>query len=198
MGCRLIRDIATDIDPTAWVMMEIQPGKWDYRHLDHSLSLYQKYNIEILACVGRMYYADRNASKQRRSYSLPGFPQWAYDASTPIKQVKYNWPRKAGSIQVPPIDMWRAYADHLTAHAKGRIKYYEVFNEPNGYLPAEVYFPYLKTFYEEAKKNDPSCKIMFCVTSDFGATGDQFTTDMMKQGAGKYMDICRPAAVLST
>lgn len=189
MGCRLVRDLETPIDPTAWSLMELKPGEWDYRHLDHSLDLYQKYNIEILACVGRAYCLERDRVKQRSGFSYPGFPQWVRDASIPVKIAKYNWQRVAGTVYVPPLDMWRAYADHLTAHAKGRIKYYEVFNEPNGYLPAEVYFPYLKTFYEEAKKNDPSCKIMFCVTSDFGATGDQFTTDMMKQGAGKYMDI---------
>ena len=190
MGCRLIRDIATDVDPTVWSMMEVKPGEWDFRHLDHSLNLYKKYNLELLACVGRMYCRDRNMSKHRKSYQLPGFPQWVYDASTPVKIAKYNWPSTAGHVDVPPLEMWREYVKHLTAHAKGRIKFYEIFNEPNGYLPAEIYFQYLKAFYEEAKKNDPDCRIVgLCVTTDLGAVGDQFITDMMKSGAGKYMDI---------
>ena len=132
-----------------------------------------------------------NLSKHAKTWQSYGFPKWVRDASTPIKkQAKYNWSQVAGHVAVPPLDKWKRYAGKLTAYAKGRIKYYEIFNEPNGYLPAETYLPYLKAFYEEAKKNDPSCKIIgLCVTSDFGVVGDQFTTDMMKFGAGKYMDI---------
>ncbi len=189
MGCRIIRDIETAVDPTAWSLLEAEPGKWDYRHLDYSLDLYQKYNIELFACVGRMYCRERNVSKQRRSYSYPGFPQWIYDVSIPVKTAKYNWASTAGSVYVPPLDKWRIYANRLTSRAKGRIKFYEIFNEPNGYLPAEVYYPYLKTFYEEAKRNDPACKIIgLCATSDLGAKGNQFIVEAMKLGAGKYMD----------
>ena len=188
-GCRLLREWCGGIGSTVWAQMEEEEGRWDFTHCDYVLDLYKKYNIEPLACVGGMACLQRYASAHTQSWNPFTFPKWVRDTSTPVKLVKYNWPQIKHS-DVPPLDKWKRYVSKLTAHAKGRIKYYEVFNEPNGYLPAEIYFPYLKAFYEEAKKSDPSCKVVgLCVTSDFGTVGDQFTTDMMKLGAGKYMDI---------
>ena len=187
-GCRLLRDFDFGHASTGWALMEEKEGEWDFTHCDYVLDLYKKYNIEPLACVGGEGCLQHKSTHQNwRSLT---FPKWIRDASTPVKPAKYNWSWVGGNSAVPPLDKWKRYVSKLTAHAKGRIKYYEVLNEPNGYLPAEIYFPYLKAFYEEAKKSDPSCKIIgLCVTSDFGTVGDQFTTDMMKLGAGKYMDI---------
>ena len=191
-GIRMLREHDGGIESTAWAQMEEKEGEWDFRHLDRTLDLYKKYNLEPLAVVGRAHCIQHNLSKHQKSWMSYGFPKWIRDASTPVKHAKYNWTSSlvVGHTAVPPLEKWKIYADKLTAHAKGRIRYYEIFNEPNGFLSAETYFPYLKAFYEEAKKNDPDCRIAgICVTSDFGAIGDQFTTDLMKCGAGKYMDI---------
>lgn len=194
-GFRILREHDGGIESTAWAQMEEEEGKWDFRHLDYTLDLYKKYNIEPLSCVGRAHCMRPYMTKHQQSYIPWGVPRWIRDASIPVKLAEYNWsqvknrpPSKYPAV--PPLDKWKAYAGKLTAHAKGRIRYYEIFNEPNGYMSAESYFPYLKAFYEEAKKSDPECRIVgICVTSDFGVTGDQFTTDLMKSGAGKYIDI---------
>ena len=130
MGCRMFRELGNGIESTSWALMEPEEGKWDFSYLDYRLRLFEKYKIEPVPCVGAAYCYGHP------SWQPVGFPKWIREASIPAKRVKYNWPQ-AKHTAVPPLDKWRAYASKLTAHAKGRIRYYEIFNEPNGYLPPE-------------------------------------------------------------
>jgi len=187
MGCRMMREHDGGIESTRWAFAEPQPGAWDFRCMDFVLHYYEKYGIEPLACVGRGFFIVR---KPWPGWLSKGFPDWVVALSPPAKQAAYNWPNTKGDVFLPPMDHWREYVRRVSQHAKGRIHYYEALNEPNGYISAEEYTPYLKTLYEEVKKNDPAAKVLgLCVTSDFGAVGDRFVTDAIKAGAGGSMDI---------
>jgi len=58
---------------------------------------------------------------------LAGVPAWA---STHPEKWEYLGP---GSLY-PPTDVadWQEYCKQTAQHFKGRVKYYEVWNEPNG------------------------------------------------------------------
>ena len=188
MGCRMIREHDGGFESTAWSVLEPSRGKWDFFHMDYTLNLFRKYGIEPLNCVGRINFLRPN--EQEKQWRIKGWPDWLEPLCHPAEHKPYNWDDVRGRVFLPPLELWREYVRRIVAHAKGRIRYYEVFNEANGGMGAEDYFPYLKALYEEVKKNDPAAKVLgLCVTSDFGVSGDRFTLDVMKSGGGQYMDI---------
>jgi hypothetical protein len=84
------------------------------------------------------------------------------------------------------------YAKTLAARYKGRVKQWEVWNEPNivpFWTPAAnppIYTEILKQTYTEVKKIDPSIKVVGMVTSLVDLV---FIEECLKNGAGPYMDV---------
>ncbi len=85
------------------------------------------------------------------------------------------------------------YVDWITKKFKGKVKYYEFWNEPNGipnfnYLGAspEQYAAMLKKVYPVVKKNDPDAIV---VGMSIAIAGVEFTRAALKAGAGDYMDM---------
>ena len=188
MGCRLIRNHDGGIEPTSWAFMEPEQGKWDYSNLDFQLDLFKKHGFELVEVVDRVN--SWRLTKKQRWWHPPRRAEWLDALSHEAEFKDYNWRNVKGTVWLPPLELWRNYVRNMVTRVRGRIRFYEIFNEPNGLMSAEDYFPYLKSFYEEVKKIDPGSRVIgLCVTSDFGTTGDRFVTDVMKQGGGKYMDI---------
>lgn len=188
MGCRMIREHDGGYESTAWSILEPQKGKWNFAHMDYTLNLFRKYGFEPLSCIGRINFLRPN--EQEKRWRSKGWPDWLEPLCHPVTHKSYNWNGVRGRVFLPPIELWREYVRKIATHAKGRIRYYEVFNEANGVMSAEDYFPFQKALYEEVKKVDPSAKVLgLCVTSDFGVSGDRFTLDVMKLGGGRCMDI---------
>ncbi len=94
---------------------------------------------------------------------------------------------------VPPLQRmkeWGEYVQRFVSQYKGRIRYYEIWNEPDGMWTsednaAEHYLALLKTAWISAKKTDPQCRIL-----GLSLAGN---LDWLKKvcggGAAKYMDI---------
>jgi hypothetical protein len=60
------------------------------------------------------------------------------------------------------LEAWSEYVYRIVKHAKGRIKYWEIWNEPpNGTrnAPASDYAKVVVATYKAAKRADPDCKI---------------------------------------
>ena len=60
------------------------------------------------------------------------------------------------------LEGWSRYVYEIVKHTKGRIKYWEIWNEPpNGTknAPASDYAKVVVAAYDAAKKADPTCKI---------------------------------------
>lgn len=128
-----------------WFLREPEKGKYDWAYFDERLALAEKYKMNFLLTV-------------------LGTPLWA-STSDNTKMTCCG----AYFYQFYPPKNWQDWADFLGAvvsRYKGRIKWYELANEP-GYSSAfwtcgspEAYGMLLKTGYEAAKKADPSCVIL--------------------------------------
>lgn len=99
----------------------------------------------------------------------------------------------------PPKNIadWKDYCREYMTRFKGRIRYYEVWNEPNtgsekdlndGFFRGSVddYVALLKAAYEVSREVDPEIRIVgLSGTGDFLA----WTEAVLERGGGKYMDI---------
>ena len=91
---------------------------------------------------------------------------------------------------LPPEKAWSDFVYNLVRYCKGRVRYYEIVNEPNLYMTPEDYTRYLKLAYEAAKKADPACRIVgICSTGDLGGRLGDFIEACGKRGAFRSLDI---------
>ena len=76
---------------------------------------------------------------------------------------KWNTKDKPGTLPVNNLPAWSKYVSEAVKHAKGRIKYWEVWNEPpNGTGRDQTAADYAKIViaaYDAAKAADPECSI---------------------------------------
>jgi hypothetical protein len=91
----------------------------------------------------------------------------------------------------PPKNMqdWRDYCREYMTRFRGRIRYFEVWNEPNaGFFKGttEEYVALLKAAYEVSREVGPEVRIV-----GGSGTGDflRWTEDILSHGAGPYMDV---------
>lgn len=81
---------------------------------------------------------------------LLGTPEWN-KADTP------------GSLPVKNLDGWANYVSHLVSHLKGRVAFYEVWNEPPNFTgkdqTPEDYAKIVVAAYKAAKAADPDCQV---------------------------------------
>lgn len=124
-----------------------------------------------------------------------GWPHWRPDPPVaPYAQREVEERMFGGRkdrMAWPTIEAWKRYVGGVVGHYKGRIKYWEVYNEPNLSMYAEEYYPYLKAAYEAAKEADPDCKIIgLCATSDFQGRPDSYSRQVFKLGGTNYFDLC--------
>ncbi len=117
------------------------------------------------------------------------------------------WSRAAGDeigAYAPPDD-YTDFGDFVSAvvsRYKGRIKYYQIWNEPNIYpewgeqpVDPEAYTELLKIGYTRAKEADPDCVIISGALASTIELGPRNLNDfiflqrMYDAGAGDYFDI---------
>lgn len=181
-GCRLIRDHDSGFKSTSWALMEPENGKFDFSHFDRARSLMEKYGIEFLPCFGRMV-------ERRMPYEVENSPAWLKPL---LKRVPKNpsGVRKTLKVELPPVNLWSRYVSAFATRAKGKIRYYEVMNEPNLSISPENYMIYLSSAYRAIKAADPAAKVVgLCVTGDHDGNIRQFTERAVRSGALEYLDI---------
>lgn len=122
-----------------------------------------------------------------------------------------HWSRRDNSLPNAPPDDLRDYADFVYAfvsHYRGRIKYIEIWNEPNiwpewGNRPVdpEGYVEMLRMAYLKAKEADPDVQVLSApLAITFGQEHPepgkwinmnelQFLEEMYEAGASDYFDI---------
>jgi len=156
----------------AWSSMEKEKGKWDWSAADAYIQRTVDAGLEPLVV-------------------LAGIPEWA---SSDTSYANYMG---RGSFS-PPKDLadWRNYCSLVAKRYKGKVKCYEVWNEPNGnelgpkgfffYGSVEQYFELLKVAYEAVKEADPDAKVLAP-----SGTGHffPFLEALVKLGGLKYFDI---------
>ena len=90
-----------------WEQLENTRGKWDFSRLDRYVAMAKSKNVDILL-------------------PLANSPQWA--AARPNDRSGY----KPGNSSEPAnIEDWRRYVRTVGERYKGRIRHYQIWNEPN-------------------------------------------------------------------
>jgi len=117
-----------------------------------------------------------------------------------------NWSRKDNTVHNRPPDNLADYGDFVYAFVsryKGKIKYYQIWNEPNAYpewgnqpVDARAYTELLKVAYRRAKEADPEAVIVAAgLAPTLGAPEGRAESDlvflqkMYDAGAKDYFDV---------
>lgn len=91
---------------TAWFGLQPQKGRWNFSELDRAVEIAQQHGIEVLLTLGQT-------------------PKWA--AARP-EEVVENGP--GASSEPARMEDWERYVRVVARRFKGKIKYYELWNEP--------------------------------------------------------------------
>nr|ART39035.1 H384 [uncultured bacterium] len=91
---------------TAWFGLQPQKNKWQFSALDKAVALAERKDIEVMLTLGQT-------------------PQWA--AARPKEKVPNGW---GASSEPRSMSDWDHYVRTVVRRYKGRIKYYELWNEP--------------------------------------------------------------------
>lgn len=185
MGCRLLRDYDTPNPSFAWRLVEPEDGKFDFRVADLTVSTASKFGIEIMPVVGQSDFIWEN---KKRDSVLNGLPDWLIKKSREAKDTPWRIP--GFSIYHPPLEDWTEYVGAIARRYKGKIKYYEILNEPNLYMSPKTYLEYLKAAFKELKDVDDANQVVaMSSTGDINGRLKEFVLDSVKLGALSYADI---------
>ncbi len=168
-----------DDNAFSWETIEPEPGKYDWRVLDNIIDSGLKYGIETMPVLGGKGMLDRPGKTPRDNWHI-----------RKNSRSSGSWMGGRHQGWLPPEKAWSDFVENLVRHCRGRVRYYEIVNEPNLYMTPENYTRYLKLAYEAAKKADPECRIVgICSTGDLGGQLGEFIEACGKLGAFQYLDI---------
>lgn len=151
-----------------WPFLEPEKGKFNFSLLDTYVNIAQQNNIDIVL-------------------PLVFSPQWA--SARPYELSAYKKPGFAAEPN--DINDWKNYIKELGVRYKGKIKYYEIWNEPDvklfysGSVEQMVFLT--KVAYDTLKSIDPNIKIIS--PSATGKYGYKWLDDFLNKGGDKYIDI---------
>ena len=148
-----------------WIDVEPEEGTFVFQ--DAGIDRYRSHGFNL---IGTLFTA----------------PEWALRHPTDVKQGWAN--------HLPDVEKWRRYVFETVAHFKGRINYWEVWNEPFSHSwwsdTPENYFVLLKTAWEAAKEADPGCRIVGgCLAPLDYASTRSFMNRLFASGGLEYMDV---------
>ncbi len=155
---------------SAWVHLQPEKGRFEWQVLDREVELAQQHNVEVLLTLGRS-------------------PQWA--SARPREAGRNPNAPLGGQAEPRDLEDWRGYIHAVAKRYKGRIKAYEIWNEPN--LPnfytgtPEVMVRLAREVYTTIKEADPDAIVVS--PSAVGPTGIPWLQEYLEQGGGKYADV---------
>jgi polysaccharide biosynthesis protein PslG len=196
----ILKDLATDL--------HVQVVRMDLRWSLAEPSAAGQYDMTYLGNLKAAAVAARQAG-MRVMIDVFGVPTWASDQTYWIappagykKGYQDFYPVAAGHLKD-----WQATAAYLAHTFKGKVSWWECWNEPNMWLymypqtkagepmfAAEEYVKLLKRFSTAVHGADPAAKVLGGVTAPFGAdnqlrTSPQtFLSNLKVLGAAKWWD----------
>jgi len=150
-----------------WPQLETSNDVWDWKRMDYLVNQAHKTDTDVI-------------------YTLGLTPQWA--ASDATKTGPYK-----NSSTSPPTNMqdWRDYIRTVATRYKGKIKYYEIWNEPDykGFYSGDVdkMVQMSRVAYEELKQVDPNIVVISPGLSD--GQGMYWLDEYLFKSGGKYVDV---------
>ncbi len=158
-----------------------EEGKLNFEETDIVMKNCQDAKLNIMPILGSGF--------GRASYDKNGnafIPEWATERVAK-SSVKNSW---ALDVSFPRLEAWSFYVKTLAERYKGKIKYWEIMNEPNCWISPEEYLPYLESASKAAKTVDSSSKIVGgCATSDWGGEPAPWTKRVLELDKGRSMDV---------
>ncbi|MFO7975862.1 MAG: hypothetical protein R6V12_14650, partial [Candidatus Hydrogenedentota bacterium] len=122
----------------SWDYVQPEPGKWVWA--DKEVDAARDAGLEILAVLGRA-------------------PAWA------LTDANGKRPSKGGWYYPSDLDAWERYVETVVDHYRGKIDYWEIWNEPFafGIGDGTKYAELAKRAYPAAKRANPKCTVLgFC------------------------------------
>ena len=167
-GCRIIRAFSgMGID---WMLLEPEPGKFDFRYLDSTLKLYEEANIAALPVLCRSGFLVEN-----EPWSLQIFPDWLLKGEPYARREKssrdwrgYN--REERCYIFPKRPILERYIQAVVSHAGKRVMQYEITNEPGCAISPKQYMELIfRPVSAILRRENPDATIVgVCSTGDKG------------------------------
>jgi Glycosyl hydrolases family 39 len=151
----------------AWPNLESERGKWNFETLDKYVSLAEKGGVDILLPLGLS-------------------PGWA--SARPSEGSAYS---PGNAAEPKNLDDWRDYVRTVAGRYKGRVSYYEIWNEPNlkqsfSGSPEQM-IALVRIAYETLKQVDPAITVVS--PSPTGIVGLHWLDQFLQKGGGAYVDV---------
>ena len=173
-------------NPFNWRCIEPQEGKYFWDITDETVRLATKNNIEVLPVLGGMFFI------YPPEMGIRGHRQadWLYKKSEVVRPIA-GFEKQGRKAIKPPMEDWNRMVSAVATRYKGKIKYYEIMNEPNIiWRDPMTYYPYLESANKIIKSIDANNKIVgFSTTGDYGGNPNGFLAKLLSAGAGKFSDI---------
>ena len=174
-------------NPFLWRNIESQENKFNFIYSDRLVEAVNNAGMEVLVVLGGMCFT-YPSRQHNHSHALSG---WLYKKSkvVPCPPNMPQFTRIGRKTALPPMQNWTHLVDSLTERYKGKVRFYEVMNEPNLFFTEQQYLPYLKSAYRIIKKNDPAASVVgICATGDYNGHIIGYVDGVLKLGGGKYLD----------
>lgn len=156
-------------DSFLWSVVEPSKGKW--RFPDRQVEDSRKHGQEILGVLHWRTEFNR-------------CPAWGEFTESSGGSWRSKWPIPRN------LDAWEEYVFRTVEHFKGKVDYWEIINEPNGWMSADEYLPLLKRAYKAAKQANPNCTVAgICTTADRGINLFAFAKEVIEKGGLDYCDV---------
>lgn len=163
----------------AWPHLEGKKGEWNFARLDRYLELAEQHQVEIVLPLGLT-------------------PQWA--SARPTEPSAYSPIVGDDGRAAPPknIEDWRNYVRTVATRYQGRIRTYEIWNEPNvkGFYTGTVdeMVTLTREAYQILKGIDPEITVVTPAASggDAGPNwidGTSWLEEFLSKGGGTYADV---------
>lgn len=151
----------------SWPALEPERGKWDFSVLDGYVALAERNHVEILLPLGLS-------------------PPWA--AARPLEASAY---RPGYASEPRDTSDWRTYVRTVALRYRGRIRAYEIWNEPNLSRfysgTTERIIELTRIAHQELKAIDGS--IVLVSPSATGRRGVAWLGEFIDQGGARWCDV---------
>ncbi|MBI4977747.1 MAG: hypothetical protein HZC28_09705 [Spirochaetes bacterium] len=152
----------------SWNWLEKEKGKWNWDVLDNYLSLAAEHTIDL-------------------HYVLAFSPTWASARPGEIPIYGKWW--MGCAAEAANIDDWRNFVRTVVTRCKGKVKYYEGWNEPDirGFYSGSKtkLIELQKEMYLIVKEIDPAAQV---ISPSCAAAGTAYLDELLELGLGSWID----------
>jgi hypothetical protein len=151
----------------AWPDLEPLKGQWRFDTLDKYMALAAEHNVGLVLPLG-LSPAWASARPDEKSVYRPGF-----------------------AAEPKNIEDWRVYVSEVARHCKGRIRVYEIWNEPNlkqfwtGTVDQMLVLT--REAFQIIRRVDPQALIVS--PSATQENGTEWLSEFLGKGGGDFLDV---------